>query len=204
MWDTFLEFIPKWGSYIFVCPYSFVAYVQLRVYLVTSHRQLANSRALSCRVWQPINFQIWVVQPGGERRNISVSGGSTPVQKIWETRFVLVIFNYRSHSSVTDWPRTSALAWFTLVSQPFRRLSASSSFSFSFSFSSLSLSLSSFSPSPEICPPLFLTLTLHCLFSHVSAAANITLHTQLSCYAISLNKRKYIYTKTYGVFIKNK
>ena len=33
-----------------------------------------------------------------------------PAQKIWDIWIFLIIFNYRSHSPVTGWPTTSALA----------------------------------------------------------------------------------------------
>ena len=45
-----------------------------------------------------------------QKADISVSVGFTQAKKIWDLRFfILVIFNYRSHSPVTGWPKTSAL-----------------------------------------------------------------------------------------------
>ena len=56
------------------------------------------------------NFQTWVVSwflPGVGGRDISLSGGSTPVQKCWSPRFYPGIFNYHMHSPMTAWPKTN-------------------------------------------------------------------------------------------------
>ena len=55
--------------------------------------------------------EVPLLPPGVGGRNISVSDGSTSTRKIWELQFFKVIFDYRSHSLVTGWPRLSALAW---------------------------------------------------------------------------------------------
>ena len=63
---------------------------------------------------------------GGEGR--SVSDVSTPAQKIWTPPLSIFLshFNYCSHSPMTGWPTTSALAWLTQRSTG--RLSATNSF----------------------------------------------------------------------------
>ena len=54
------------------------------------------------------------ISAGCPRKNISVSGGSSPAQRIWDLPFFFFFFShFRSHSPVTGWPTTNALAWLT-------------------------------------------------------------------------------------------
>ena len=112
VWDLFSELTRKWRqqhSAVFTLPYL-----------------VFNGLSLPRPVSQPTNFQTRVVLlllPGVGGKNISVSGGSTPAQKIWVPRFFLVIINYCSHSPVPNWSITTAFVRLTQVSWPFRRLS---------------------------------------------------------------------------------
>ena len=107
--------------------------------------------SLPSHISEPTSFQtrVFLLLPSDVRRRTYrlVSGVSTPVQKIWDVRGVLAIFNYHSHSPMTGWPITSAwpdsleVSWLSIQSISWA-LSAFSSF---FSF---------LSPSPEIYLPL--------------------------------------------------
>ena len=107
----------------------------------STHQLLSLLRCIS----QPTKFQTWVVpllKPGIGRSNISVSGGSTPAQKVLDLRifFLSFLITVVIHPSLTDLQR---MLWHdsSVVSWPFRRLSVSLFFLFS---SSLSLASRSF------------------------------------------------------------
>ena len=93
-WDHFSELTQKWGPQL-----SWLVF-NCRLNLMASSSQLAlhPSHPLTS-AWCP-------------RRNILVSGGWTPAQKIWD----------RGHLPMTGWPTMSALAWHIQVSCSFRRL----------------------------------------------------------------------------------
>ena len=103
--------LPKMGTGIFVALYIFVAGVQL----LSFPRQS----------FQPTNFQTQVVPllpPDAGGRNISVSCGFTPVQKIWNLHFflsfliIVVIHPWLAYLQRVLWPDSSE------VSRPFCRL----------------------------------------------------------------------------------
>ena len=74
-----------------------------RLYVITSPSQLTfKHESLSLTSTSGV---------GG--KNGSVSGSSTPAQKMWYSRFFLVSFNYRCYSPVTGLSTTSALTWLT-------------------------------------------------------------------------------------------
>ena len=67
--------------------------------------------------WPVFNWYLYFVMscshlksPDVSMRDISVSTGPTPVQKIWDLRLFPIIFNYHIHTPVTGWPTFSALA----------------------------------------------------------------------------------------------
>ena len=82
-------------------------------------------------------------------RGTSVSDGFSPAQKIWDLRFFLVIFNYRSHSPVTGW-RKQMLKLESFRGPP--AASVDSLFAFSSYLFLLSLSLSLFLRPPKKLP----------------------------------------------------
>ena len=69
---------PKMGLAIFVSLYISLAGVQLL--------------SLLCHLFKPTNFQTWIIpllSSGVGGRNISISSGFTPAQKIWDLQWVL-------------------------------------------------------------------------------------------------------------------
>ena len=101
------------------------------LYLVTSLNRLATLvfTSSSCLATNCQTLYFCLVTEGGTYQFPVVSHLG---RRFRTFSFFLVIFNYRSHLPVTYWRTTSALAWLTQVSWPFRRLSALSYYYFLF------------------------------------------------------------------------
>ena len=139
--DTDLEFSYWFSVVVLMCLFvGFVftslcqvwdPFLELTIFVLTFLYLGVNWLSLLHCIWLSTYFQTQVVpftSTWCRRENISNSGGSAPVQKIWDIQFFfLVIFNYCSHLLMTGWATSSTWTWISLsvFLSPFPEISLS-------------------------------------------------------------------------------